>query len=508
VNPFSHVRNKELPNPDIKFLESSKNVDGLIQIVTRESLDQEIRKDALRSLAQIGKPAVGPLFSALMEYKRDEKQSETRDKNHRKKESGPVSFFNSLFPRNELKELLKENTQSLILEAFEEFTEKDLRPILKLLDSRDPFVRQTAFQVVCWAKLDAARTQIIEGLSNADDEIKLAASLALCYITDERAIGPLIKALGDEDPVVRSNAADALGRYTMTNEHVGPLIKLLESGDEFASLPAASSLGKIGDRTAIPALLRHLNDDDRLIREEVVNSLGLLGDRDIFDKIRPVFNDKEIYVRSKAVQALGRLDRERTLELLHDSERYVMRPSYEKSIQKKSVKSGIIAALLLSIFAYFAFFFIYGPMLVSITSFTITGNKLYDTVFYSLIFSIIIFIGGSLMMYNAFHYSLRHNIDVSLKGFWVDQDILITKLKKDLERHYRVKENKEDDCLVLSMKMKSLENIEIILKCDNWDNRITVEVEKFALLNKSDQAQIVKSVKSAIPEALMTPSQW
>jgi hypothetical protein len=278
------------------------------------------------------------------------------------------------------------------------------------------------------------------------------------------------------------------------------LIKLLESGDEFASLPAASSLGKIGDRTAIPALLRHLNDDDRLIREEVVNSLGLLGDKDIFDKIRPVFNDKEIYVRSKAVQALGRLDRERTLELLHDSERYVMRPSNEKS--------GIIAALLLSIFAYFAFFFIYGPMLVSITSFTITGNKLYDTVFYSLIFSIIIFTGGSLMMYNAFHYSLRHNIDVSLKGFWVDQDILITKLKEDLERHYRVKENKEDDCLVLSMKMKSLETKEIALKCNNCDNRITVEVEKFALLNKSDQAQIVKSVKSAIPEALMAPTPW
>ena len=112
------------------------------------------------------------------------------------------------------------------------------------------------------------------------------------------------------------------------------------------------------------------------------------------------------------------------------------------------------------------------------------------------------------MMYNAFHYSLRHNIDVSLKGFWVDQDILITKLKEDLERHYRVKENKEDDCLVLSMKMKSLETKEIALKCNNCDNRITVEVEKFALLNKSDQAQIVKSVKSAIPEALMAPTPW
>jgi len=83
----------------------------------------------------------------------------------------------------------------------------------------------------------------------------------------------LVESLSDNDPFIRSVAAEVLGRLK-ERAAVENLIALLKDHSKYVREKAAIALGHIGDRSAVPALIEALNDESEEVRVTVAGVLG------------------------------------------------------------------------------------------------------------------------------------------------------------------------------------------------------------------------------------------
>jgi hypothetical protein len=80
-----------------------------------------------------------------------------------------------------------------------------------------------------------------------------------------RALGPLVRALEDDNAEVRARAAEALGALG-NDRAVEPLIEALREPSELVRERAAKALGALGDRRAVGPLVEALSDADRYVK--------------------------------------------------------------------------------------------------------------------------------------------------------------------------------------------------------------------------------------------------
>jgi len=72
---------------------------------------------------------------------------------------------------------------------------------------------------------------------------------------------------------------------------------------------SAKYLGLIGDRRAIPYLLKALKDEEPQVRAEACNALGLLGDESVKEYLENVlYKDTSPMVRSSAKRGLDNIE--------------------------------------------------------------------------------------------------------------------------------------------------------------------------------------------------------
>ena len=88
----------------------------------------------------------------------------------------------------------------------------------------------------------------------------------------------LIESMGDWSPVVRSWAAEELGKRPERKELVPRLIALAEGPDYRKRQGAAETLGYINSAEALPVLVRLLTHEDRWLRVKAANALRNMGD--------------------------------------------------------------------------------------------------------------------------------------------------------------------------------------------------------------------------------------
>ncbi len=93
-------------------------------------------------------------------------------------------------------------------------------------------------------------------LRSPDPDLRWQAANALARIRDGIAAGApaLLPLLDDKEPLVRANAARALG-VAKSAQAVEPLIKLLADKDERVIASAINALGAVGDKRAVNALV-------------------------------------------------------------------------------------------------------------------------------------------------------------------------------------------------------------------------------------------------------------
>lgn len=113
---------------------------------------------------------------------------------------------------------------------------------------------------------------IVEALRTGGLRTRRAAANALVAIPDSRATDALVSALTDDDELVRTNAALALGELAgpqSAGEVLkvrGALVDALRDPQPRVRAMAASSLGRAKSAEALEPLIGALRDDDPLVR--------------------------------------------------------------------------------------------------------------------------------------------------------------------------------------------------------------------------------------------------
>jgi hypothetical protein len=134
-----------------------------------------------------------------------------------------------------------------------------------------------------------------------DRRIRRCAAEALAKIGDDQAVDLLISALKDEDHIIASRSAYALG-WMGDKRAVKPLLHALT--ELHIQLPAAEALGKIEDPTSVEPLIEALKHEDMSVRSCAVIALGMIGDSRACQPLIGVYsNDSDSITRNRARRA-------------------------------------------------------------------------------------------------------------------------------------------------------------------------------------------------------------
>ena len=137
------------------------------------------------------------------------------------------------------------------------------------------------------------------------------AAIALASF-GEIAVEPLVAALKDSNPIVRRNAAWAIGEIRdgdKINRSIAlePLVSALSDEDSWVRRAAAFALDEIKDSRTATALINALSDETAGVREMAANALGEMKEPSAFNSLQAALSDKDERVRSRARWSLAEI---------------------------------------------------------------------------------------------------------------------------------------------------------------------------------------------------------
>lgn len=240
--------------------------------------DEDVRCRAAEVLVSIGNPAVPALIDAL-------KDSKERVRSNAADLLGRIGY---------------KATAPALIDALRDTSE---------------WVRTSAAMALAKIgdKTDAAVPVLINRLKDCSSWGREGALEALVQI-GEPAIPWLISAFKDKNNVWWLSVEAEKALVQIGGPAVPLLIEVLKGSDEKLYRRAAEALEKIGDKTAVPALIELMNHSTA--RDYVLSALGTLGDKAAVPAVINALNARESYVRRNAVGALGKIGDESAVPAL------------------------------------------------------------------------------------------------------------------------------------------------------------------------------------------------
>jgi len=154
--------------------------------------------------------------------------------------------------------------------------------------------------------------------------IELPSFLKYPAIQDKRIFDPILQALKDMNPSIRTTAAACLKQfgkfhpgYFGEKEGIVLLRKSAEKGDPQYKKAFAESLSYHEARNlVVPHLLKALGDSEPKVREEAAKALAFYKNEDTIDELIRSLHDKDPWVRLHVVFTLGELRALKAVSLL------------------------------------------------------------------------------------------------------------------------------------------------------------------------------------------------
>jgi len=203
---------------------------------------------------------------------------------------------------------------------------KDIRGLISLLSSRNPEIQASAVHALGTIGSDATGLLIL-ALKKKNRNLRLGVIGALAEIRDPRAVSSLITVIRDPSSEIRWQAAIALGemgdptalpavlgalRDTDKYVRYGAAVSLVKLGHKpadvtewawyFAGMQEWEKLTEIGGPAVLP-LENLLLDKDSEVRTRAVRTLGEIGDRSAGPALIRSLGDENRQVRWEAVLA-------------------------------------------------------------------------------------------------------------------------------------------------------------------------------------------------------------
>ncbi|MBK8460455.1 MAG: HEAT repeat domain-containing protein [Micropruina sp.] len=178
------------------------------------------------------------------------------------------------------------------------------------LSHADPAVRRQMAHVLSKLGDRAAVGPLIRLLADEDATVVAKAIFALGQLGGAEALKALLDHLGDADPVRRDTLTRALASFGV--EAAVPLANLVDGSRAPGQLPrievrlhAVETLGFLGEATAVPALIRALDDTDADVRFGALVALGQHQGSEIGASLEGALDSPEERIRLLARRLLA-----------------------------------------------------------------------------------------------------------------------------------------------------------------------------------------------------------
>jgi HEAT repeat protein len=164
---------------------------------------------------------------------------------------------------------------------------------------------------------------VVKCLASQDPTVRKDAAEALGRLHDAAAIGPLIRALADPSRSVRNSISTALEAldpdwraHDAVDDVAEEFVSKLKSSDPLERRAAVSALKRLPVQKALMPLIELLQDEDEEVRSDSALALGKLGDKRAVEPLINAVNDKCMDVQTSAAWALGSLRDRRAIPAL------------------------------------------------------------------------------------------------------------------------------------------------------------------------------------------------
>lgn len=176
-----------------------------------------------------------------------------------------------------------------------------------LLDAdEDPLVRCNAAWALGEIGDSAAQPALREALRDQDSGVSAAAAEALTDFRDPADLPLILESLHDEKGRLREGAVKVFKKLG-GDAGVAGLIEALQDEDREVRNSAAWALKEVGNAAAVPALLKALQDAYDQTRAAAAEALQNIGDPAAVPGLLGVLHDESNIVYNRAFEALGKI---------------------------------------------------------------------------------------------------------------------------------------------------------------------------------------------------------
>ncbi|MBA2411114.1 MAG: HEAT repeat domain-containing protein [Gammaproteobacteria bacterium] len=207
---------------------------------------------------------------------------DAQDPGMRARVAGVLSRFPTPAAREALHRLLEDNHKTVRLAALEALARTgagvDVRQVCRMLKEPDIKIQTKAIEVLVSLNHPDTVKHLLEPLRDESEHARRAAVEVINEIGTAGAIKDLLVAIKDSDWWVRTRAADALGRIGGPRV-VESVVTLIKDEDEFVRRAAIEIVNATKDPAMFDHLLGSLDDSDWWVQERAVDALAALGNK-------------------------------------------------------------------------------------------------------------------------------------------------------------------------------------------------------------------------------------
>jgi len=288
-------------------------------IATLKSKNRDVRKLAVEALSMINDPrAVEALITAL-------KDENTDVRKHAAEALGNIKDARAIKPLiaslRDKKSVIRDTAHEALMAIIEGLKERQAeKQLMDMLKYKDSSIQQAVIEALGNIPKTHVAENLVPFLGDTNPNIRKNTAEALRKI-GKAATKPLIKTLKSDDIQIRIIATMILGDLKDTLS-VKPLIEALKYKSQTSSieadklrLEAARALGKIRDARAVEPLIAALNDENSNVKERSAEALTAIGEPAVEPLIKVLKND-QIGLQTIAAMILGDIKDPRAVEPL------------------------------------------------------------------------------------------------------------------------------------------------------------------------------------------------
>jgi HEAT repeat protein len=201
-----------------------------------------------------------------------------------------------------------------IVDALNKNHAIQLDPLLTLLESPDPLVKESAIRLLPGNDLakkeqDKVVPLLLEAVGSGNERIRRTAVETLTFFDDPQIPSAIAGALQEGEPELRAAAVRSLGN--LNPEFALPLLyEALDDLDPWVRMYACRTIVKFKAEESLVFILPLINDEMAPVRAAAAEALGQLGGETAVNPLKKLLVDKEPVVQQAAESSLERIKRE------------------------------------------------------------------------------------------------------------------------------------------------------------------------------------------------------